>query len=105
MQQGNTGSFQLNDNWTAGILLPQPLTVMTTDATNFINLSGLSALQGQTGISLRVVGFVLINPATSQPVFIAGAVEELTRLNRSRQLATAAIRGGCFRPSRFRPRE
>lgn len=78
VQQGNTGSFQLNDNWTAGDLLPQPLTVMTTDATNFINLSGLSALQGQTGISLRVVGFVLINPATSQPVFIAGAVEELT---------------------------
>jgi hypothetical protein len=78
VQQGNTGSFQLNDNWTAGILLPQPLTVMTTDATTFINLSGLSALQGQTGISLRVVGFVLINPATSQPVFIAGAVEQLT---------------------------
>ncbi len=78
VQQGNTGSFQLNDNWTAGVLLPQPLTVMTTDATNFINLTGLSALQGQTGISLRVVGFVLINPATSQPVFIAGAVEELT---------------------------
>jgi hypothetical protein len=78
VQQGNTGSFQLNDNWTAGILLPQPLTVMTTDATNFINLSGLSALQGQTGMHLRVVGFVLINPATSQPVFIAGAVEQLT---------------------------
>lgn len=78
IQNGNNGSFQLNDNSTAGILLPQPLTVMTTDATNFLNLSGLSALQGQTGISLRVVGFVLINPATSQPVFIAGAVEELS---------------------------
>jgi hypothetical protein len=51
---------------------------MTTDATTFINLSGLSALQGQTGISLRVVGFVLINPATSQPVLVAGAVEQLT---------------------------
>ncbi|MGB9336068.1 MAG: DUF4382 domain-containing protein [Candidatus Acidiferrales bacterium] len=78
IQNGNNGSFQLNDNWTAGILLPQPLTVMTTDATNFINLSGLSALQGQSGTSLRVVGFVLINPATSQPVLVAGAVEELS---------------------------
>jgi hypothetical protein len=78
IQNGNTGSFQLNDNWTAGTLLPQPLTVMTTDATRFINLSGLSALQGQTGVSLRVVGFILIDPATSQPVFVAGAVEELT---------------------------
>ena len=76
VQQGNTGSFQLNDKWTAGVLLPQPLTVMTTDATRFINLTGLSALQGQTGITLRVVGFVLIDPVTSQAVFVAGAVEE-----------------------------
>lgn len=78
VQQGNTGSFQLNDNWTAGILLPQPLTVITTDATTFINLSGLSALQGQSGMSLRVVGYVLINPTTSQPVLVATAVEQLT---------------------------
>jgi hypothetical protein len=76
VQQGNTGSFQLNDNWTAGVLLPQPLTVMTSDATNFINLSGLAALQGQTGVYLRVVGYVLIDPATSQPVLVAGAVAE-----------------------------
>ena len=74
VQNGNTGSFQLNDNWTAGILLPQPLTVMTTDATIFINLSGLSALQGQTGTPLGVVGFVPIDPATGQPVLVAGAV-------------------------------
>ncbi len=78
VQQGNTGSFQLNDNWTAGVLLPQPLTVMTTDATAFINLSGLSALQGQSGMSLRVVGYVLINSAISQPVLVASAVEQLT---------------------------
>jgi hypothetical protein len=77
VQNGNAGSFQLNDNWTAGILLPQPLTVMTTSVTDFINLSGLSALQGQTGTPLGVVGYVLIDPQTSQPVLIAGAVAQL----------------------------
>jgi len=68
----------LNDNWTAGILLPQPLTVMTTNATVFINLRGLSALQGQTGTPLGVVGYVLIDPQTSQPVLVAGAVAQLS---------------------------
>jgi hypothetical protein len=76
VQNGNQGSFQLNDNWTAGILLPQPLTVMTTNATNFINVSGLSALQGQTG-RIRVVGFIIIDPSTSQPVLVAGSVNVL----------------------------
>src|SRR5277367_3280146 len=42
IQNNDAGTFQLNDNWTAGVLLPAPLTVMTTNDTNFINLSGLS---------------------------------------------------------------
>lgn len=78
IQSGNDGSFQLNDNWTAGVLLPSPLTVLTTNQTNFINLSGLSALSGTQAIPLRVVGFILINPATSQPVLVARSVEEIT---------------------------
>jgi Domain of unknown function (DUF4382) len=77
IQNGNAGTFQLNDNWTAGVLLPSPLTVMTTNDTNFINLSGLSALQGTQPISIRVVGFILINQATGQPVMVARSVEQL----------------------------
>jgi hypothetical protein len=77
VQNNNAGTFQLNDQWTAGVLLPQPLTVMTTNDTNFINLSGLAALQGTQPISLRVVGFILINQATGQPVMVARSVEEL----------------------------
>jgi Domain of unknown function (DUF4382) len=77
IENGNIGTFRLNDNWTAGVLLPNPLTVMTTDATNFINLSGLSALQGTQPISIRVVGFILINQATGQPVMVARSVEQL----------------------------
>jgi Domain of unknown function (DUF4382) len=77
VQNNNAGTFQLNDRWTAGVLLPQPLTVMTSNDTNFINLSGLSALTGAQPISIRVVGFILINQATGQPVMVARAVEEL----------------------------
>ena len=73
---GNNGTFQLNDNWVAGVLLPQPLTVMTTDFTNFINVTGLSALQN--GNPVRVVGFVLFDSTTSQAVFVARSVEVIT---------------------------
>lgn len=74
----NAGSFSLIDNWTDGVLLPSPLTVITTNNTDFDNLSGLSALSGNSPIPLRVVGLVLVNPATGQPVFVARRVEELT---------------------------
>jgi hypothetical protein len=74
IQNNNAGTFQLNDRWTAGVLLPQPLTVITTNDTNFINLSGLRALQGAQPISIRVVGFILVNPATGQPMMVARSV-------------------------------
>jgi Domain of unknown function (DUF4382) len=77
IQNGNLGSFTLTDNWTAGVLLPQPLPVLTTNDTNFINLSGLSALTGASPISIRVVGFILIDPATGSPVMVARSVEQL----------------------------
>ncbi len=78
IQNGNAGSFQLDDDWTAGVLLPSPLTVITGSGTNFINLSGLSALSGTQAIPLRVVGFILIDPTTNQPVMVARSVEEIT---------------------------
>ncbi len=77
VQSGNAGSFQLTDQWTAGILLPSPLTVVTGNGTRFINLSGLSALTGTQAIRLRVVGFILVDPATSAPVMVARAVEQV----------------------------
>jgi len=80
VQNGNAGSFQLNDDWTAGILLPQPLTVLTANGTTFINLTGLSALTGTQALPIRVVGFILMNPATNQPVMVARSVEQLSSL-------------------------
>lgn len=77
IQAGNAGRFQLNDDYLAGILLPQPVTVVTTNYTNFINLSGLSALTGTQPISLRVIGFILMNQQTNQAEIVARSVEEL----------------------------
>jgi Domain of unknown function (DUF4382) len=78
VQNGNSGSFQFTDNWTAGVLLPNPLTVYTTNATNFINLSGLSALSGSQPIPLCVVGFIFMDSATNTPVMVARSVEQVT---------------------------
>lgn len=77
VQSGNAGSFQINDQWTAGILLPSPLTVLTGNGTKFINLSGLSALTGTQTIRLRIVGFILMDPSTSAPVMVARTVEQV----------------------------
>jgi hypothetical protein len=79
---GNNGSFQLTDDSTAGVLLPTPLTVLTTSNTTFINLSGLPALSGTAAIPLRVVGLVLIDsndPYTHGrgPVMVARFVEQI----------------------------
>jgi hypothetical protein len=78
IQSGNAGSFQLNDDWTAGVLLPNPLTVITGNATIFINLSGLSDLTGTQAIPLRVIGFILVNQTTGQPVMVARVVQQIT---------------------------
>jgi hypothetical protein len=78
IDSGNVGSFSLTDKWTAGILLPQPLTVMTTNQTNFIGVSGLSGLSSAGAVPLRIVGYVLINSQTGSAVLVATAVEELT---------------------------
>ena len=61
------------------MLLPSPLTVFTTNNTRFINLSGPSALMGSQPIPIRAVGFILIDPSTSQPVLVARSVEELNQ--------------------------
>lgn len=78
VQSGNSGSFELTDEWTAGILLPSPLTVLTTNATNFINLAGLSGLTGMQAVPIRAVGFILIDPQTGTPVMVARSVEQLS---------------------------
>ena len=78
IQSGNAGTFSFNDNYIAGVLLPKPLNIISTNFTNFINLNGLSDLSGAQPIPLRIVGFILIDPATNSPVMVARTIEKMS---------------------------
>jgi len=73
---GATFQLDVRLNSISSLLLPNPLTIVTTSQTRFVNLSGLSDLSGTQAIPLRVLGFVLLN-ASHQPVMVARAVERL----------------------------
>ena len=79
IQSGNAGTFTFNDNFLAGVLLPKPLTIISTNFTNFINLSGLSDLSGAQPIPLRIVGFILVDPLTNSPVMVARTIEMMNK--------------------------
>lgn len=71
-------TFQFNSNGLAGVLFNGPVTVFVTPFTRFGGgLTGLSDLTGNAAIKLRVVGLVLKDPISSQPVFVARGIEEL----------------------------
>lgn len=70
---GNNGSFQLNVNGLQGYLFGAPIKVMTTNATRFRNIGSLSAVANTTG-PIYAVGLLLKDPATGDPVLVAGVV-------------------------------
>jgi hypothetical protein len=71
-------TFQFNSNGLAGVLFNGPVTVYVTPFTRFGGgLTGISDLTGTAAIKLRVVGLVLKDPISGQPVFVARGVEKL----------------------------
>ncbi len=71
-------TFQFNSNGLAGVLFNGPVTVYCTAFTAFRGgLTGLGDLTGTAAIPLRVVGLVLKDPISGQPVFVARRVEKL----------------------------
>jgi hypothetical protein len=81
--QGSTNvgasTFQFNSDGLAGVLFNGPITVYCTSFTVFKGgLTGLGSLTGTAAIDLRVVGLVLKDPISGQPVFVAHSVEQLT---------------------------
>ena len=73
-----TSTFQFNSNGLAGILFNGPVTVYVTPFTRFGGgLTGLQSLTSNPTNPLRVVGVVLKDPISSQPVFVARSVTEL----------------------------
>jgi hypothetical protein len=74
-----TSTFQFNSTGLAGLLFNGPVTVYVTPFTKFGG--GLTSLQDLTNNptnTLRVVGVVLKDPISGQPVFVARSVTELT---------------------------
>lgn len=74
INSGNQGNFQLQNNGFWGYLLGAPIKVITTNNTQFINLSGLSAIT--SSMPLRVTGLILKDQG-GNPVLVAGRVRQL----------------------------
>jgi|SRR5690242_20649430 len=73
------GTFQFDSNGLAGVLFNGPITVYTTPFTRWRGgLNSLADLSGTSPLKLRVVGLVLKDPISGQPVFVARGVEELS---------------------------
>jgi len=71
-----TDSFQMQINGFAGVLVPQAVTVYLTDRTEF--REGLTALSDLSGsMNVRVVGLLLKDPTSGQPVLVGRYVDEL----------------------------
>ena len=75
---GNAGSFQLSNNGLVGYAAGGPVTVYTGNGTLFFNLSGLSALAGDTtAVPLVTRGLLLQDPNNKGNLaFFAGLVAE-----------------------------
>ncbi len=70
---GNQGSFELQNDGFWGYLFGGPLQVVTSNLTNFVNVSGLSAIT--PSMQLRVVG-LLLRDSSGNPVLVAWRVEQ-----------------------------
>ena len=69
-------TFQMKVNGFAGVLIPQTVTVYITNRTEFRD--GLSALSDvDSATNVRVVGLLLKDPLTGQPVLVGRYVDDL----------------------------
>jgi hypothetical protein len=74
---GNIGNFQLQNNALIGYSLGgAPLTVGTSNATLFVNTTGLNALQSGGAIPLVAGGLLFVDPITNTPVMAAAVVAD-----------------------------
>ncbi len=77
VNNGNAGSFQLQNNGLLGWVAQGPFTVNTNNTTLFFNVSGLSSLSNAGTTPIAVGGLVLKNPTSGLPEVYAHRVIEL----------------------------
>ncbi len=74
---GNQGTFQLQNNGLFGFLLGAPLDVSTSNATVFVNVSGLGGLMTGGNMKLVTFGLILKDSTTGKPRMYAHYVRVL----------------------------
>ena len=77
VNNGNAGSFQLQNNGLLGWVAQGPFTVNTNNTTLFFNVSGLSSLSNAGTTPIAVGGLVLKNSTSGLPEVYAHRVIEL----------------------------
>jgi len=77
---GNTGEFKLVENGFFGYLFGAPVRVITSPATRFINLTGLSDVANSGNSPIFVVG-LLLKDDNGNPVLVAGKVGKSNTAN------------------------
>ena len=76
----SNGTFQMTINGFAGLLVPGPVTVVTSGSTDFRNgLNSLTdvAAAATTQSNIRVVGLLIKDPTTGNPVLLARHIDLL----------------------------
>ncbi len=74
INNGNAGSFELQNNHMLGYVLGAPLSVLTANSTKFTNLNGLADIQSGGNMSLATYGLVLKDPVSGNPTMYAHRV-------------------------------
>jgi len=77
VNNGNQGSFQLQNNGLLEWVAQGAFTVNTGDGTSFVNVNGLSGLSGAGTAPIAVGGLVLKNSVSGQPEVYAHRVAVL----------------------------
>ena len=77
VNNGNAGSFQLQNNGLLGWVAQGPFTVNTNNTTLFFNVSGLSSLSNAGTTPIVAGGLVLKNQTSGLPEVYAHRVIEL----------------------------
>jgi hypothetical protein len=74
INNGNAGSFQLQNNGMLGYILGAPLNVETANSTRFQNINGLAGIQGGGAMRLAAFGLMLKDQTTGAPNMYAHRV-------------------------------